>query len=554
MNLRIIILVLVLLSFLSTSIGGYIYYSSIEESSLAAAHLEADELTKDTARNIDLNLAEYKKSVKALAGIYEIKHSLLNKNADSLNKANSMLDHFYSALSANACYLLDNKGNTIASSNRNSPKSFVGKNYSFRPYFKEAINGSPSFYMALGVTSGVRGIYYGHPVYGKDKNIPSGVVVIKTSMRDLDKKLFEHNFIGTISLTDPHGVIFASNRSDWLYHSLWELTDRDKTEISESRQFGKGPWNWIGIEKKEEHLAIDSSGKEYHVHQEWITIFPEWRVVYLHDHNAVYDRVVSPLFKSSGYVVLLISLLTGLSALVLFKLARQDIIRREKAELALQDSERRYRSLYEDTPAMLHSIDSRGRIVSVSNHWLETLGYNHEEVIGKKSTEFLTDDSRYYAETVILPEFFSTGYCKDVEYQFIKKNGEIMDTLLSAIAERDKDNNIIKSFAVIDDITERKKVEEDRERLIHELKNALAEVKTLSGLLPICSSCKKVRDDNGYWNQIEIYIKDRSDADFSHGICPDCAVELYPKYFNKTTNKNNKDEDTNDKDDTKGKG
>lgn len=68
----------------------------------------------------------------------------------------------------------------------------------------------------------------------------------------------------------------------------------------------------------------------------------------------------------------------------------------------------------------------------------------------------------------------------------------------------------------------------EREKLIGELRQALAKVKTLSGLLPICAACKKIRDDKGYWKQIESYIREHSDADFSHGICPDCAKRLYP--------------------------
>lgn len=68
----------------------------------------------------------------------------------------------------------------------------------------------------------------------------------------------------------------------------------------------------------------------------------------------------------------------------------------------------------------------------------------------------------------------------------------------------------------------------ERKRLIRELQQALAEVKTLSGLLPICAGCKKVRDDRGYWTQIESYISARSEASFSHGLCPDCIRRLYP--------------------------
>lgn len=79
------------------------------------------------------------------------------------------------------------------------------------------------------------------------------------------------------------------------------------------------------------------------------------------------------------------------------------------------------------------------------------------------------------------------------------------------------------------DITDRKIVEEDRDRLIVELYRALGNVKTLSGLLPICASCKKIRDDTGYWNQIEDYISQHSEAQFSHGLCPDCMRKLYPE-------------------------
>ena len=80
----------------------------------------------------------------------------------------------------------------------------------------------------------------------------------------------------------------------------------------------------------------------------------------------------------------------------------------------------------------------------------------------------------------------------------------------------------------IQDITERRHSEVERERLIGELKTALADVKTLRGLLPICAHCKKIRDDRGYWNRIETFIRERSDAEFTHGICPDCARKFFP--------------------------
>ena len=73
--------------------------------------------------------------------------------------------------------------------------------------------------------------------------------------------------------------------------------------------------------------------------------------------------------------------------------------------------------------------------------------------------------------------------------------------------------------------------DKEKSNAILRLNKALKEVKTLSGFLPICASCKKIRDDKGYWTQIEAYISEHSEAEFSHGICPECSKELYPDIF-----------------------
>lgn len=102
-------------------------------------------------------------------------------------------------------------------------------------------------------------------------------------------------------------------------------------------------------------------------------------------------------------------------------------------------------------------------------------------------------------------------------------NGGQGQTAHSAI----EDDSRSKFQAIFEDISGRKLVEKDRERLIRELQEALSKVKKLSGFLPICASCKRIRDDQGYWNQIEAYISEHSEIDFSHGICPECAQKLY---------------------------
>ena len=100
-------------------------------------------------------------------------------------------------------------------------------------------------------------------------------------------------------------------------------------------------------------------------------------------------------------------------------------------------------------------------------------------------------------------------------------------------AVRDAEGRIIRLQGAFQDITKRKQVEVEREKLIKELQDALAEVKTLRGILPICMHCKMIRNDAGAWTQLELYIKEHTDADFSHGMCEPCAKKMYPEIYEK---------------------
>jgi PAS domain S-box-containing protein len=137
----------------------------------------------------------------------------------------------------------------------------------------------------------------------------------------------------------------------------------------------------------------------------------------------------------------------------------QDITKQKRSEEALLKSKERYRSLYQKTPAMLHSIDKEGHLTNVSKYWLKIMGYSFDEVLGRHSTDFMTEESSRYAKEEILPKFYETGSCRDVPYQYVKKNGEIMDALLSAITEIDENGELKYSLSVIIDVTNRKKAE-----------------------------------------------------------------------------------------------
>lgn len=122
-------------------------------------------------------------------------------------------------------------------------------------------------------------------------------------------------------------------------------------------------------------------------------------------------------------------------------------------------SEEGFHQLHKNAPVMFHSVDCNGRLVDVSNFWLQVMGYQRDEVIGRKSTDFLTEASRRYAEEVVLPEFFRTGFCTDVPYQIVTKSGQILDVLLSATAERDSTGEVVRSLAVLTDVTGMRRTE-----------------------------------------------------------------------------------------------
>ena len=134
----------------------------------------------------------------------------------------------------------------------------------------------------------------------------------------------------------------------------------------------------------------------------------------------------------------------------------------EGQRLALQvlaDSEAKAKDQYFQTPAMLHSIDAQGRIVQVSRLWLETLGYTEAEVMRRHVSDFMTPDSARYAREVVIPMAVRNGRCDNIEYQLRKKDGSVCDVLLSAIWEYDLQHQPVRSLAVLQDVTEKKRLE-----------------------------------------------------------------------------------------------
>ncbi|MDX9720641.1 MAG: PAS domain-containing protein [Myxococcota bacterium] len=218
---------------------------------------------------------------------------------------------------------------------------------------------------------------------------------------------------------------------------------------------------------------------------------------------------MTPVFDAQGEV-------SHVQALV------EDFTERKAAELALLCSERRLQLVVQHMPVLLNAVDEMGRIVLWNQECVRVTGYAASEMLGRTDLlELLYPDTQY---RIRLSELWDAmrGEVIDMETEISCKDGSRRIVAWS-IVSRTHSVPGWRSWAIGLDVSERKRAEEEREALIRELRAAATQVKTLTGLLPICANCKMIRDDQGYWKQLEVYISEHSDADFSHGICPDCA-------------------------------
>ena len=187
----------------------------------------------------------------------------------------------------------------------------------------------------------------------------------------------------------------------------------------------------------------------------------------------------------------------------------------------------KFQALIEASPDMIVVYDPDGNTTYINPAFEENYGWSMAELIGK-NIDFVPPQE--VQRTLEAWRRTRSGEKIFFETRRYTKDGRVLDIQLRTAMLKDDRGNHVASVVIHRDITPLKQAEREREKLIQDLQHALSRIKTLSGLLPICASCKRIRDDQGYWNQIETYIQSHSAAEFSHGICPDCVKKLYPDW------------------------
>lgn len=212
----------------------------------------------------------------------------------------------------------------------------------------------------------------------------------------------------------------------------------------------------------------------------------------------------------------------------------QELSRLKKTEEALRNSEKKYRRLVEslERDYIIYSHDRDGNFTYLSPSVVNVLGYSQDEFMGHY-TEYITDS----AINKDVAEHTNAGLHGEkqepYEAEFWHKNGSRVHLRVTEVPVLDDKGQVMGIEGIVQDITEIKRAEADRERAIQKLEKALAEIKTLRGILPLCSFCKKIRDDQGYWEQVDVYLNKHSEADISHSICPECYKKNYPDLYKK---------------------
>ncbi|HTQ51371.1 MAG TPA: PAS domain S-box protein [Candidatus Acidoferrales bacterium] len=192
-----------------------------------------------------------------------------------------------------------------------------------------------------------------------------------------------------------------------------------------------------------------------------------------------------------------------------------------RARARAEDAIQFLAAIVESTEDAVYGKDLNGVIISWNKAAERIFGYTAGEIIGHSVSILYPIDHR--DELVDIMERIQRGLRVGLyETIRLRKDGHFIPVSVTVSPVKDSRGKVVGGSAISRDITLRKRDEAERFKLIEELTESLKQVKTLSGLLPICASCKRIRDDRGYWQQVETYIADHTNADFTHGICPDC--------------------------------
>lgn len=419
--------------------------------------------------SLQQELDRYKDLPKLLSSHSELVNLLLLPESDGIFRANLYLEKVNKTIGASDSYLMDTDGNTLAASNWSQEGTFVGRNFSFRPYFKDAIEGGEGRYFALGSTSKKRGYFFSYPVEYRGNIL--GVIVVKIDLNDIETDWNDPQT--DILVTDEDGVIFISTRSEWKFRTLEPLPQSDLKRIISSLRYGDHQLTSLPILERKRLLdsevvtliegdrinnqALD--GVETRKYLQQIRMVPDagFNVSILADLKSVDQRVINNALLA-GFIY------SALVFLVLFLMARRRISHerarfKRQQTLSLERSEARVRAIIDNTHAGLITLDAHGLIESFNPTAEKLFGYNADLIAGEYFSKLIGQEDRAVCwQHISHQDEVSQPAELMIEASGVRANSSMFP--IELIIGRMSDNNASRFVVTIHDVTERKENEE----------------------------------------------------------------------------------------------
>ncbi|MEO5359673.1 MAG: PAS domain S-box protein [Nitrospirota bacterium] len=445
---------------------------------------------------------------------------------DKLEAMNKYLWSFNESIGGAVAYIINKDGLAIASSNYQSPSTFIGTNYNFREYFRNAVKGQSSGYLAIGIRTNLPGYYSSYPIRQGEEII--GVAVVKHDLSVLLAKL--HDFDGVLLIVDNNEVIFGSNDARYRFRTIKKLSEEILRQIRDVRQYASEPLTPLPIIKsiaKDNTTIVTLRWKDARQNKDKDIRYlmegshnkkDDWHLYMLADLSKINQQIV----RNCLYVVLMVTVIFLVAMLIAYM--AMDLQRRKEyeksiksvneglelevkkrtqelqttvdklvlADKSLHESEAKYRQLVELSQEGVWAVNKVGVTTYVNHAVADMLGVTVEEMTGVRFVEFMPEDAKERAAKVVNYEQ-GAGKADRMETTLLHKNGSTVYVSISTVALTDEQGNYTGSFAVISDITKRKQTEEklmeaisEQELLLRELhhrvKNNLQIISGLVGL------------------------------------------------------------------------
>lgn len=434
---------LTLLCCLLIGVGAFLYYLQSSEETLTQGQREVQTNAVLLAGELDAHMANHRRAAAAMSELSLI-HLALGDQPVNQVEVSELLSLICKSQLASLCYVLDMKGNAVMANPEGQP--LLGKNYSFRPYFTEAIEQGSAVYSAFGVTTFKRGFYFSHLIQSQGRSV--GVAVIKVGLEQFDRRL--DTLDQTAVLLDPDGVVFASNHGDWILRAFWPMEESLRQKKISSRQFGKADFEPLGFVKQVDPLWLqrDEPKQRFMVGFEWVSALPHWQVAYMLEKPL--DRGGSSNLTVFSWLLLPVLLVSAM-VLLIYKMGRKDLQRLHSTEVELKHSEERLRQLAEISNEAV-VIHSAGQIIDANAVAERMFDYSQKELQKMEIWNLMTQDS-----VPLSLQHIHDGYDKPYEVKGIRANGEIFP--MEVFAKASVLDGLKVRVACLRDITEYKRQE-----------------------------------------------------------------------------------------------